>query len=459
MIWKRKKKLQGLHLILSVFVGVAACRPAAKEQGLEAAKGSDFKIGVMFFNGNRDSRSVHAINMAIEDVNAAGIFTRKWVADFNFYDTRTDRMKLANTMINEHRVDLVVSQWSSTALHVLQFTNRSNPHLVQCSADSTNTYINDPTIQDSEDLVISDKNGTLFRIVANDRKQTNVIWEQVREKEKFAIIYINDIYGASLKDELTRKYAEAVKSNFPTEALLSYPASDFVLSQITDRLDALIAKSLEGTINTLILAGMSYDGSHILQYLTESPSPFRGHIILSDGMIETNTFSPLSEAFDVWLKTEGNSLTGVSPEMDVGENNEAWNRRLKERTKLFDTYAPGAASCVYLVALALLSAPKDEELSPDAAKIGFQNFLTKNVSSQRDSYFAVAPTVQALKEAKEMAARGKKLLLNGPSGEIVFDDDGDRLHQRYEKLSIHYNDGSFSFEKDTECDGDSGMCE
>lgn len=380
----------------------------------------EFVIGTLLYE---DGAAVKAHNMAIDDVNASGVLPVKLVALNVTFGDNDDRTQLARQMFTSQKVKAIGSSWSSTGLRVLRLTNTPEfQNIVQCSSGSTNTTINDMTQPDVDGQLMADKNDTFYRAVANDKRQALLVWNQIKSKSKAGIYFIDDPYGQSFRAEIASRAAGSLRfdDKFP---------ETFSATAEKAKLDAILAANARGDLESLVLVGLGDSGGAILKYLVEARPPFHGQIIGPDGLSTDSVFTSQGAAFAQWLHASGNSLSATLPEGLGGVNSKEWASRYAAK---FPSDAAGASGgstsydCVYVFAMALMygqGTVSDTTLRDNMPKL--------KASQLGQSPVTVPPSREGLLAAKEAIDAGKRVRLDGASGVMEFDGDGDSIHQLY----------------------------
>jgi ABC-type branched-subunit amino acid transport system substrate-binding protein len=330
---------------------------------------------------------------------------------------------------------------------------------VQCSGSSTNTLINDPLIKDSEQEIGSDKNDSLYRCVANDKQQAALGWNLVKNKSTFGIFYINDSYGQSFFGEISKKAKDSGHSLVFAE---SFPEKDFSIKIIESKLEQLLTLNKQGKLQTLLLIGLPSHGGEIVKFLVEAPSPYRGTLLLTDGMVEATFFTSLTTDFTRWIKLEGNRLFATAPETYAGELTAPWIERITKKHPAIDlsnAFLPSESDCLYAMALALMQEERSEQHRPEALKRAMRRLKASNYSGVHPTDIVdISPDAAGLKRAQQALAAQKRVRLNGASGTIVFDQDGDRLDQLYKTMEPRLVNGLWQWATVSIFEGTTGSC-
>lgn len=405
-----------------------ACQPAQNT----TSEAEPIIIAGFFGEAPDEPSSTKAIKLAFEDLNAAGVISRPVQVLPRYFNDNIDRTQLAQETFDSFAVAGAISTSSSTALKITRLTNLEQyANIVQCSGSSTNTKINNPSTPDSEDGIGADRNDTLFRAITNDIKQAKLVWDMSADKEHTGMIYLGAPYGESFHGEIEAKAQADVGG---LAYAVPYPEGG---SQVDFQpiIDEVLAKNAAGELNTIIYVGDTVFGA-FLKGLIEAPEPFVGTFIVTDGVIDDGVFLSQTSAFTQWLARPGNRLLGTTPSGFSGPNSEQWIERYKQAkgSEGIDNFVTTFADCAYSMALSLIEAEVKGE-DPYA-------YLKVGLSSQKEASLAgaevvlVDPNPAGLQAAKEALQAGKKVQLNGASGELVYDQDGDRIQQFYAIMEV-----------------------
>lgn len=429
-----------------------AC-PASNNNNTAVEK-EQIRIGTMYTETAGDPPAVSAIKLAVADLNQSGALPREVVLVPRYYNENIDRTELAQDLFDTVGVAGLVTEFSSTALKVLRLTN-TDPYanIVQCSGNSTNTKINNPNTPASEEGLGADQNDTLFRAVSNDIKQAQLVWTIIEDKEHAGFLYVDDAYGATFEEQINAK----AQADIGGVTYSQFYPEELNASDLQPIVDDILARNAAGELNTIVIAGLPTQGGAILKALVEAPTPFAGQIIGTDGLIDPSIFLSQTGAFTEWLNRSGNVMRGTTPENFFGDNSDAWIERFKSSSGVssFDAFVTSHADCMYSFALALIEADVKGEDPAGFLKQGMINQKQENLSG--DIVVEVTPNAEGLKAARSAFLEGKKVRLNGASGRIEFDDDGDRALQFYAVMKV-VGAGPYEWARDQVWDPVSGIC-
>ncbi len=447
--------------LLSVIWQLGGC-----SGGDDSKSGEAVVIGGLFSQSATSSAQVEGVRMAVKDINESKVFDRELKVVALEFNDDSDRQAMVKELYDTHRAVAMVSEWSSTSKHALNVTNNLQDHytdFVNCSASSTNTTINDPTISDSTAgagfTFASDKNDTLYRGVSNDKKQARVVWAMISDKTKAGVFYCDDSYGQSFEVELKNKMTAESKA-FVFDA--AFPADNFsVTGAVKTNIDSILAKNLAGELTTLVVVGLPNHGGPIMKELTEATVPFNGTIIVTDGSIEASFFGPLTDKFTTWMAQIGHTIVGTAPECYSGNNSDAWVARLKlanPGVDVSDAFVPSAADCTYAFALALMYGVADTGLTAKTIKDNLPKLKEAAFQGLAESSIQVVNAdPDGLEAAAKAIALGKIVKLDGASGVFVFDANGDRIGQPYKTMKP-IQSGNYTWQRVKVYDGDTGNC-
>ncbi len=434
-------------LLLTLAVASTACDDDAKASD----DGDSVVIGALYSSTSTDGEaSIVALGMVVDDINASGIFTREFRLVPRFWGPDSDREAMARTLVTEDGAIAIVSQWSSTAEAILQVTSGDHPDHVSCSGSSTSAALNDPDLADADGAHTSDKNGTLYRTVANDARHGVIVWDQIPEpsRDKVGVLHIDDAFGTSFRDEIA-----GVAGGLAFVA--GYPAEDFTTAAVEGSVNDILARNAAGELDTLVLVG-SGERSEIMRMLTEAQPPFEGIVHVPEAAKEF--FDTLGGGFAVWLGMANNQLISSVPDNYRGAHSDEWFARLQQEdetiTRGAGNYFTTHADCAYAIAIALLHATGDAQYTPAGVKENLPRLRASQYAAD-DDVIDATPDPAGLAAAKAAIEAGKKVRLDGASGLVVFDEDGDRERQIYAVREAKALGGAFEWETTATCDGES----
>ena len=442
-------KIRHTALILVLLIMTPACSESGPEDPGETD--NNILIGALYEDAGGNKPEVEALRMVIQDINDSEVFENTFdLAISLFNSSLSDRTEMARELIEETGVIAIASEWSSTAKLVLQVTNKEHTDVVQCSGSSTNTRINNTSdygTEDEDGVLGADTNDTLYRTVTNDVHQAKLVWNLVNNKDKVGVYYLNDAYGESFADQV-EEYATADDKVLAFRASWSEQSYDVGSQQ--SNLDEITRLNDEDKLDSLIMVGLPSQGGIVLNALLSGQQTdwFNGKLIVPDGMIDQGFFTSLQDSFTTWLTIYGNEIQGTAPENYSGDHSTEWLNRLKDFSTGIDdsdAFIPSHADCLYAFAIALLYAGADASTAKDI-KDNLSNLKSSNLESDA---VEVGPTAEGLQAAKAAIADGKTVRLNGASGIIEFDDDGDRSDQPYKTYKIESNDTGYTWVTDS----------
>lgn len=421
------------------------------------SSGPDFNGGIVIgavYNdtGSVENPGISALRLAVDDMNTSGLFPDEVHLGGLLYNPYVDRVDLAVELMGDYSAVGLVTEWSSTALQVLRLTNSDYSDVVQCNGNSTSITINDPETPDGDDGLGADRNDTLYRTVSNDKAQAELLWQLVPDKTKVGIYYQDDAYGAVFNGQLNTYADEG--GGFVTQSGFSEP---FIPTEAQASLDAILTANQEGRLDTLILIAIAQTGGAVIKSLVEASPPFQGRILMTDGALVGNgLFQPQTGAFSAWLQT--NELYATAPENFEGERSAEWLARLEAFEPKYnrsDAFTTAHGDCGYAFALAMLyglaeSGDPRANFRENMARLKADNLSSGEVVS-------VSPSPEGLRKAYETIKAGKKVQLEGASGTMVFDEDGDRAQQYYRVLEVKH-DVSYSWAVQSVWDPSVGSC-
>lgn len=448
---------RGVCLVVAS-AGLVACGSDNSSNGASQPPGpissakQDFVIGSLLAEQN----GIKSMDLAIEDINAAGVLPVRLVGIHQAFGDNDDRTVLAKNMFDKQNVKALTSSWSSTGLKVLRLTNTdAYKNIVQCSDGSSNTTINDPnTPNDAQGQLMSDKNDSYYRAVSNDKKQAVVVFQRLTAQDKAGIYWSDEPYGQTFEKEV-KKNADAAGKTLVFDK--SYASMNFSTAGAKADLDDLLAKNASGQLTSLVLVGLVGDAAGaIVDYLVSAATPFQGQIIVPDGLADNSLFASQKAAFATWLAKPGNSLTATLQEGMSGANSKTWADRFKARFPGEDptaAYTTTMYDCVYSFAVAMMYGKGT--VGPTTLHDGMLNLKKSQLG---DAPVSVAPTVEGLKAAQAAIAAGKKVLIDGASGLMRFDNDGDAIDTLYAVLKISGTAGAYKWAPNLVWDPNNNKC-
>jgi hypothetical protein len=432
---------------LAAFVG---CSGDDDETGGGGDDNTVLRIGALYPDDGGGSDSADAIRMAVADINESGVLDVTLEVVPKYFNDDSDRGAQATELMRDYGVVALASAWSSTALTVLRLTNSEEyANIIQCSGSSTNTTINNPeTAAEDDGTLNSDQNGTLFRTTANDIQQAALLWTLVEDGSKLGVYALNDAYGSSFRDQMVSRAGDSglgFDATFENDLNISDEQSD-----IATILDANAA----GNLSALVLVGLPNHGSPIVKELVSATVPFSGTILVPDGMLSAGFFASLDASFTAWLSTAGNAIYATAPEMYEGANSGAWTTRLETfdaGVDLSNAFLPSHADCAYMFGLSLLKAGGDVTKLKDM-------MATFGATSVGADATEITPNAAGFQAAKAALDAGETIVLNGASGLMTWDADGDRAVQLYKTMAVQDDAGSYSWVQDKVWNAATGEC-
>ncbi|MEE2961788.1 MAG: ABC transporter substrate-binding protein [Myxococcota bacterium] len=450
---------------LAVAFGFSACGgdETVTQSGTTAATGGETVIGVLYNDIGTEQAPLLGLRMAADDLNATGLYTQKFrIVNLDFTSGANDnRIELAEKLIKEYKAVGIISEWSSTAKKVLNLTNKTYQDVIQCSGSSTNTKINDPNnnAEDADGVMGADANDTLYRAVSNDKKQALLAWGLVptADQEKLAVVYGDDGYGASFVDEIKKHAAAAGITS--VQYLPVNPGDDMKATEDLSKtaISTIVKGSNDGSITNVFAIGLPHHGAVLMKQLSkcevdvcgdDAGKSFKGNLIVPDGMIGEGFFANLGDDFATWIDTPGNSIKGTNPDNYSGANSAAWFARLTTKhpnVDVQDAFTPSHADCLYSFGLAMLHEPEATRYTGAALK---KHMANQKEGALGSSYEKVAPTTDSFKDLPAKITAGTKLALDGASGLMVYDKNGDRRDQPYSTKKVVKMGSSYEWKCD-----------
>lgn len=406
----------------------------------ENKSGDTFRIAAMYNDTGADIPSVIALEYAAGQINEAGFLEKELEIVPALYTGETDRKAKAQENVDEFGVIGFVSELSSSALPILQLTSAA-PYdsIVNCSGSSTNPLLNNPDTPDGSDGTIgADRNDTLYRSVANDLQQARLVWNLVGHKDKMALYTVDDSYGAAFLNELST-YAATDDVDFVHQEVVPLGGAAALYAEAAEE---ALAGNRAGTIDSVVIIGFATEGGQMLKALVEANPPYAGEIILSDGAVDPATFLSQTGALATWLGVPGNSVRATVPDNASGTHSASFEAALQAATSVgpHDAFVSAHVDCLFSMTMGLAAGAADGLSGAAAIKAGMLKQKDTALASAAD---VVTITPTSLADIGAAVDAGKSLRLDGASGVVTFDDDGDRAVQLF---SVMVPEGSGPFD-------------
>ena len=419
-------------LVMVLIILLLGCNKENKEDeipGTTIIKG-DIVIGGIFhddISGSADLR-LKAVMMAVEEINSAkGIYGKK-ISLVNIRPTlgeNADAEKAAENakiLYDSYGSVGIVTLFSSIGEEIIKVTNTNQyKDLVQCNCSATNPFLNDPSATE----VSPDKNDTFYRTVVTDTFQgklwAKLIEDKVSDNAKIGIYYIDDTYGRGLKGVLNNALPEGVDITFDKY----FSDGEFIIEENSQYMDELIVANLD----ILILICKKTQSPNILKYLVENG--FKGSII-ADGIKVNDIFTVATGLCD-WLNITENSLLGVEPDGFAGKNSNAFIQSFVNRFgEDPDTYSSTAYDAVYAFALSLLYSGQKENYVASDVKENIIRFKELNRDLEEEE---IGIGSDEFKRAEDIIESNGKINFEGASGQLIWNNNGDRIKQGMDVFS------------------------
>jgi ABC-type branched-subunit amino acid transport system substrate-binding protein len=260
--------------------------------------------------------------------------------------------------------------------------------------------------------------------VTSDLQQALVVYQLIEDRTKAALFSIDDAYGVTFRVEI-EGHASATPLVIDEVILTDANQTDLDAAA-----DIALAANRAGTVNTVVIAGLVEHAGPMIKHLVEATPPYAGAIIVPDGGVENGTFLSQTNAFTTWLGVAGNTLRGTAPDTATGTNSTAWLDRYITASgdEGVTPFTPTYADCLYSMLIALSQGTADGETGAAAIKAGMPKQKVSNLGGE---VVNVDPSAGGLSDAIAAIEAGSAVRLDGASGLIEFDDDGDRASQNF----------------------------
>ncbi len=446
------------RIVLAVIVGVCAATVAGCDDDGEAEASGAVVVGALYFDDSNLNGSLVAVQLAAEDLNASGVFDRRIEIAPSLFTGDSDREALARALFDDGAV-AITSEFSSTAKTVLQLTNdTAGPYAdrVQCSGSATSSTINRPDTPDEEGVAFaSDKNDTLYRTVADDITHAGLLWQVVADRSKLGVYHADDAFGRSFRDAVA---GLAAGEGIDLVVDRSWSSDTFTVAAAQAVTDEILAANDAGTLDTLILVGFGEVGD-IMRLLIEAQTPFTGTIVTPEQA--GGFFNSQVGGFTAWMEREDTRVVSTVAENHEGAHSAAWFERLQAAesriTRSGSNFYPSQADCLYSLGLAMLLGEGETRYAPASIKAKMLE-LKASAHAGASDVLLVSPNADGFRAAADAIAAGRRVKLDGASGVVEFDDNGDRATQLYALRQPERFEGGWAWSTVSVHDSTSGEC-
>jgi hypothetical protein len=270
----------------------------------------------------------------------------------------------------------------------------------------------------------ADENDTFYRNVVTMEVHLELGYHVFLEREWFQIglIRLDDLSGEEGSLGMRMIIGEHQDEGFSLAFDQAFPRDSFVLEEHVDVLDQIIVMSLAGDVDVIVVGVLQAQANGIVKYLTENG--YAGSLLF-------NTTSTTTDIFDIvtglpgWL-AEGNEILGIQPDNYQGKNSQAFTDAFRERYGQEPSpYGSTAYDCTFALALALLYSAADD-LSPAGVWEHMPRFKEPNRTPDE---VEIGIGAEQFARAAEVISGGGRVALEGASGPLLFDGNGDRPRQ------------------------------
>jgi len=327
-----------------------------------------------------------AIDIAVREINEAGGVNRQFV-DLAVRDEGSDASsayQALRELLDDEQVDVIVGPASSrVALGALD--TLAEARVITCSPTST-----------AFDLDARRDDGYFVRTIGSEAFEAVALTRAMIDtgRQNFAVLYPEDDYGQAYATEMNRAFRSLreevlLVSYDPTEAQFNVPVTE----ALADGSTQVVAVVGTGAIGARVLASLAANDA----------TPDEVPTFVSSGL----RVDELSMLVDPPLLTAG--IQGVSPLAPPADN---------AFTETFTRTAPGARmayaayayDCVNLLALAAQAAGTDEP---------------EQLQAEITAVSSGGSTCRRFSSCAELLADGRSIDLEGASGDLELQDDGD----------------------------------
>ena len=380
--------------------------------------GETIVIGTLFHSEVSPSAQMRltAVEMAIEEINTAGILPKLLhVVNLSPIDVnKTSGPKAkeqAKKLFDDYAAVAVIAPFGNFAQEIGKLTQEPTyQDMVQCNISATDPLINLPTI---------DTTGTIFRMPIDNAAHGRFIPRLIVDEGwgSVGIYYADDDLGKTFKDTLLVGY--------PTLKLLgTFPTGTAEVSgAVKTILDTIIQ---EKSTAALVLGGNHVQVVPMVKYLVESG--FAGAIVIPEAAKTTDIFA-FGSTLAAWQTTPTNRLFATEVDNFGGLAAQTFIDKFRTTysiTEELDLYVPNAYDCAYAIALAILYANQEGDVTRTSIKKNFLKFTTEfrlpndtAVSFGTEGYLAALAAIEA----------GGRVNYEGVAGSLYWDNNGDRIMQ------------------------------
>ncbi len=432
-VTKIKYLLAGFFLLWAFGAGVSGCN------GDSADEKDGIVIGTIFHADVDESAALRlkAVELAVDEINEAAVFSREVrvvnlsPASGNSVD---DMVAAQNTkeLKETYNAIGVISLYSNLAEAIISVTNSTGyEDLVQCNCSASNVLLNDTSV------ATADKNDTFYRTVVTDVVQGELMVKLITEEYEWhsvGVYSVDNTFGSGLRDLLVAMFDEVDGYEITFDDV--HPDMDFSVGANQEELDEIISLNLSGALDVVILATHKSQSPLIVEYLIENG--FEGGLLLSDGAKTEDIFITDADV-GVWLD-DTNIMIGVEPDTMAGVNSSAFSQAFEAAYGTApETYSSTAYDCTFAIALSALYG--EDDVVAQSVKDNIINFKESN---RLDDEVTVGIGSEGFSSAANVIASGGFVDLEGASGRLLFDNNGDRPEQGMRTFGP--NSGATGFE-------------
>lgn len=397
-------------------------------------------VGVIYNDtGAVDNPGIKAIELALQDVNDAQVLEKPLVPvpfDFNAY---IDRKELAVEMIEDYGIQVIFSEWSSTAQLMLELSEEQFPSVLHCNGNSTAPGVNDGDVHD-----------TMFRAVGEATGIGNLMWGQIEDHSKVGMLTRHDAWGDSLAETIRE-----VAAGFDGLVVDGGYELPFNMSAAMPDVEAVLQANQQGTLDTVLLVAFSEGVGEIVKALVEANPPFEGKIFLA--AVQDSWFRIQTSSLTQWLSHPGNRLLGATEENSSGLHSADWIERFNAfaTNATVESYTTASADCGYAVATAMMYAEVRD--GDPLANLPEHMRRMETVSLADTAGTVGTPTPEGMREVRAAIERGELVRVEGAAGPLEFNAVGDRALQLYRIQEVEA-DGGFAWDRGSVWDPTTSTC-
>jgi ABC-type branched-subunit amino acid transport system substrate-binding protein len=362
-----------------------------------------------------------AVQMAVDEINAAGIFDKSLKlrnitpAKGGVPDADKAGQNMQTLYDQENIVGLITTT-TVVAEGVIALTNQPEYRdLIQCSCDATGATLN-------MDDMGGDTSDSFYRNTVSDMYFVDIGIRLMGEKnwKNVALYRANDTFGAGVSLTIQLALLESAASGYTLVVDEVHPEGPFDLELNKDAMDKLILMAKRNQLDLLLIMSQKLQAASILRYLTENG--FSKPIWIGVGAKEQDILDSVS-GIAAWTD-ENRYIFGLEADNYAGVNSAQFVDTYVSKFDENPNYSSSNAyDCVYAMALSLLYA---DQITALEVKENMRRFKQEN---RLDDEVDIGIGSDGLKKAADSIGDQKQVNYRGASGQVIFDQAGDRPSQ------------------------------